>query len=82
MGRNWKKTNSTFASNGGFVLILIVLSILAIGAVALFAGLGAGLARTEQRIARASASEAILNEARQMLIAYVISPPNTAARPS
>ncbi len=73
---------SGVASERGFALLLIVLSFLAIGATLLFAGLGAGGARTEQRIARAAASESQLNDIRQILIAYVISPPNTVARPS
>lgn len=70
------------AKDHGFVLLLIVLSILAIGATVLFAGLGAGVARTEQRIARAAVSESVLNDARQILIAYIVSPPSTTSRPS
>ena len=66
----------------GFILLLIVLAFLGIGATILFAGLGAGAARTEQKMARATAAGGALNDAKQMLIAYLISPPDTAGRPS
>lgn len=66
----------------GFVLLLIVLVVLGIGATVLLAGLGAGAARTEQKIARAAAAGSALNDARQILIAYLISPPDTSTRPS
>lgn len=66
----------------GFVLLLIVLAFLGISATILLAGLGAGAARTEQRIARVTAAGGSLNDAKQILIAYLISPPDTALRPS
>lgn len=66
----------------GFVLLLIVLTFLGIGATIILAGLGAGAARTEQKIARAALAGGALNDAKQILIAYLISPPDTVIRPS
>lgn len=68
--------------SSGFVLLLIVLVVLGIGATVLLAGLGAGAARTEQKISRAAAAGSALNDAKQILIAYLISPPDTIAKPS
>ena len=68
------------AKSGGFIVLLIVLAFLGIGATVFLVGLGAGVARTEQKIARATAAGSALNDAKQILIAYLISPPNTAAR--
>lgn len=68
--------------SGGFIFLLVVLAILGIGGAFLLVGLGAGIARTEQRLGRAAASENSLNEVKQILVAYLVSPPNSVARPA
>lgn len=65
----------------GFVLLLIVLTLLAISGAILFTNLGAGAARTEQQNVRARASGDVLLAAKLALIGYLVSPPGSTFRP-
>jgi hypothetical protein len=65
----------------GVVLLLVVLVMLAIGGTVLFAGIGANVAQTERRLAKSNAGADTLQNAKQVLIGYVLSPPNADYRP-
>lgn len=70
-----------FVKSHGFVLLLIVLTLLAISGAILFTNLAAGGARAEQQILRARASSEILLAAKLALIGYVVSSPDKTFRP-
>ena len=72
---------SQFAKSDGFVLLLIVLTLLGVGAVVFLTGIGANLAGSERAQKRTTARNDQLQAAKQMLIGYVISPPNIGYRP-
>ncbi len=61
-------------SQSGFVLLLAVLALLAVGGAILFINLGAGAASTERQIARQRASADVLLAAKLALIGYVVNP--------
>ena len=65
----------------GIVLLLIVLSLLAVGATFLLVGMGGGLQATKRQIALAASSSDALLQAKLALIGYVASPPNSSWRP-
>lgn len=72
MSLNYSESRS---SQKGFVLLLIVLTLIAIGGAVLFANLGAGATSTERQLVRARASSDVLLAAKLALIGYVVSPP-------
>lgn len=63
-----------FVKSGGFVLLLIVLTLLAVSGAILFTNLGVGGASTEQRIVRARDSTDVLLAAKLALIGYAVGP--------
>ena len=65
----------------GFVLLLIVLTLLVTGGVILFTNLGALAARNEQQLVRTLASNDVLLAAKLALIGYVVAPPDKTLRP-
>ena len=70
-----------FVKSHGFVLLLIVLTLLAISGAVLFTNFAAGGANAERQIRRAQASNDILLAAKLALIGYVVSSPDKTFRP-
>ena len=70
-----------FVKNDGFVLLLIVLTLLAVGGAILFTNLGTGGGRADPQGVRARVSTDVLLAAKLALIGYVVSSPEQTYRP-